>query len=116
MTETERARARAELRALVAENATTLKLAPAAALDVVNRLLDAGAVMVGERVVMPCGTAPLAYAENVFRGDPDAAHLFRGPPDDVTPAAAPKPNPKGLSPDARLSLANGHEPFRRERR
>jgi hypothetical protein len=42
------------------------------------------------------------------------AYLFKRP-DDAAPAPAPKPNPKGLSPDARLALANGHEPMRPDR-
>lgn len=115
MNDSERARLRAELRAIVAENATALKLAPAATLDVVNRLLAAGAAMVGDRAAMPCGTSPLAYAENVFRHDPESAHLF-AKPEPVTPVPAkPKASPS-LSADERLSLANGHEPLRPVRR
>lgn len=106
---------RAELRALVAENTNNLKLAPAAALDVVNRLIAAGAVMVGDRVAMPCGTPPLAYATNVFGCDPDSAHLF-AQPQPVTHVSAKPTAPKSLSADERLSLANGHEPIRRGRR
>lgn len=110
MTEHEVARLRAEVRALVAENATVLNLAEAAPADVVNRLLGAGALWVGGRVAMPCGTDPIAYASTVFGADPASAHLFRGP-DAAAPAMAPKPKPRGLSPSAKLALSNGHEPM-----
>lgn len=127
MTETEQARLRAEIRALVAENSAGLGLAPAAALDLSSRLLAAGALVVGDRVAMPDGSNPIDYARTVFRGDPDAAHLFAQPeavthvpvkaaavmrerPDVSTPRGAAKTRAEYLaSLTARLAHGNGHE-------
>lgn len=97
MTESERAHLRAELRALVAENAKTLNLAPTAALDMTNRLLAAGALLTGGRVAMPDGSSPIGYVENVFRADPEAAHLF-APLATERPSAPHAPAPKRPTP------------------
>src|SRR4051812_48187171 len=96
LNDTERALLRAEVRALVSENATALRLVPTAALDLTNRLLAAGALLVGGRVSMPDGSNPISYVENVYRHDPDSAHLF-SPPTNGGPSPPepppPKPNP-----------------------
>lgn len=78
--------------------------------DVLRHMLERGVLARADdgSLTSRAGGSPEDVLETVRR---DCAHLFKGP-DDTAPAMAPKPNPRGLSPDARLALANGHEPMR----
>lgn len=94
----EMAHLRAELRAVVAENAEEIGLRREAAPDMVERLLRAGATFMGDRVVMPDGRDPATYAKDVIRPGFDglqSEHLFESAP---TPAPQPKAKPPAAAP------------------
>jgi hypothetical protein len=59
-------------------------------------------------LISRAGGSPADLLEVVRREHP---HYFKGP-DDAAPAMVPTPAPRGLTPDARLAVANGHEPMR----
>ncbi|ADL00552.1 hypothetical protein [Brevundimonas subvibrioides] len=90
----------------------------AVSVDLSRRFSDEGgtAVLVTGGVpllTMPSGTGVRDWLE-ALKADPTAEHLF-SPPATPTPvvAKAKAPVDKSLSADERLSLANGHAPFRR---
>lgn len=78
-----------------------------AAADVARRLLAVGVLARGDdgSLRSQAGGSPDDLIATIRA---DAGHLFGGP-DNPAPAVAPKPDPRGLSPSAKLALANGDD-------
>jgi len=89
------------------KNRESFAFQPSATGDVVSRMLERGVLARSPdgRLISRAGGSPEDVLQMVRA---DAPHLFRGP-DDAAPALAPKPDPRGLSPTARLALANGDD-------